>query len=338
VKRALVIGGTGFIGLNLVDALIAHGTEVRVTRRRETAAFLLRKRRVEKVEASLEEPEKLRQAMDGCDTVFLTGAHYPRYSIDLDASIEIGGAQIRNACEAALAASVERFVYTSTISTLAPAPAGRPADERDVHSTRPEGSVYRALKWTMEQELAAYERRGLPAVTLLPGGCVGPNDIRVGTGAFIVAVARGLMPWYVDGIVNLVDVGDVARAHVAAAGAAPGRRYCVGGHDVRIGELLERVARRYGGSAPTLELDPDEARARADADERRAAEKRERVPVPREMVDMVTHGQPVSSALAERELGLRFTPIDTALDRAYQWFSSMKLVPAKEIETTDDHA
>lgn len=338
MKRALVIGGTGFIGVNLVDALLAEGVAVRVTTRPGSATLLLRKRAVERAPASLEEPEALCRAMDGCDTVYLTGAYYPRYSLDLDAALAEGVPGVKNACDAALAAGVERFVYTSTIATLAAAPAGRLADERDVMAEMPQGSVYRAVKWAMEQEVEAARARGLPVVTLLPGGCVGPNDVRVGTGAFIVGVVRGLLPWLVDGTVNMVDVADVARAHVRAARAESGARYCLGGHDMRLRALLERVQRRYGGRVPALELDPEEARARAEADERAAAPRRERVPVPREMVDLITTGQPVSNARAERELGIEFTPLDEALDRAHAWFANLKLVPAVESRRNHEHA
>ena len=87
--RALVIGATGFLGLNLVDALLAQGTEVRATRRRRSITAYLRRRSVELVPASLEDEPALIEAMTGMDVAFLTGAHYPRYSTDRDASLLI---------------------------------------------------------------------------------------------------------------------------------------------------------------------------------------------------------------------------------------------------------
>jgi dihydroflavonol-4-reductase len=325
--RALVIGGTGFIGLHVVDALLAAGARVRVTRRKQTARILLQKRDVEWVDGSLQEPEKLWRAMSGCDAVFLTGAYYPRYSLDLRSALSEGVAGVRNACDAALSASVTTFVYTSTIGTLRRAPPQRPADERDVPRRMPAGSVYRAAKWAMEREVDLARRRGLSAVTLMPGGCIGPWDVRVGTGSLLVGVIRGLLPWWVDGLVNLVDVGDVARAHLAAAVQAPSPRYCLSGHDVRVGWLLRHIAERYGGSVPSRELSPEEARARAHEDELRAAARRERVPIPRELVDLATTGQPVSSARAQAELGFTLTPLDDSLDRAHAWFVKHSYVP-----------
>ncbi len=337
--RALVIGGTGFVGLNIVDALLSAGASVTVTRRKRSLTVLVRKRPVTLVDASLEEPEKLKRAMCGCDVVYLAGAHYPRYSLDLHASLEQGLEGVANVCAAALAASVPRLVYTSTIATLGSSPDDRCADERDVLSTMPTDSVYRAVKWAMEHEVERARRAGLDVVTLLPGGCVGPGDLRLGTAAVIAGVIRGELPWWVDGRVNIVDVGDVARAHVAAASKTPATRYAIAGHTLRVPALLHTIARRYGGTVPDLELTADEARARALDDERAAAPRKGRVAIPRELVDMAVHGQRVSNARAEVDLGLSLTPLDQALDRAHVWLSSFGFVPRRvSKEAMNEHA
>jgi dihydroflavonol-4-reductase len=334
--KALVIGGSGFIGLNLVDALLADGHTVRVTRRKHTVTLLLRKRRVEMVYATVDDTESLARAMDGCDVVFFTAGHYPRYSLAPDAALSTGIAGVRAVASAALRVGVERFVYTSSIASLAPATNGAIADEDDVPILMPTDSAYRALKWSMEREFERAQDRGLPLVTILPGGCIGPWDLRVGSGALLVGAVRGQIPFWLDGIVNIVDVGDVALAHVRAASAPTGSRYAVGGWDVRLGWLLRHVVHRYGGWIPEHPLDAETARRRADADERAASELEGRAPFPRELVDVVAAGQPVSSARARRDLGLCFTPLEDALDRAHDWFVRFRYLKPRHTESTHD--
>lgn len=328
MKTALVIGGTGFIGLNLVDALLARGVKVRVTRRRRSITVYLRRRDVELVDGCLEDIESLRAAMSGCDAVFMAAGYYPRYSLDRAGAIEEGVSGLRNACRAALDVGAPRFVYTSSIGLLGGAPDGRPVDERDVPEEAPADSTYRAVKWEMERELARHVEAGLPATSLLAGGCVGPWDVRVGTAALLVGAVRGELAWWVDGFVNLVDVGDLADAHIAAASEAGGQaRYCVAGHTVRVGELLEQITGRFGGSFPPLPVAAADARLRADDEERAVEAARRRAPFPREMVDLITSGADISSELAARDLGVRFRPLESSLDRAHEWFVRYRYLP-----------
>lgn len=102
---------------------------------------------------------------------------------------------------------------------------------------------------------------------------------------------------------------------------AAGARYCLGGHAVRVSDLLTTVRARYGGALPEP-IPLAEARERADREEREAATRRGRVAVPRELVDLVEHGQPVSSAAAARDLGFVARPLEASLDRAHAWFES----------------
>lgn len=327
--RALVIGATGFVGLNVVDALLARGIEVRATRRPRSFTVFLRRRQVEMVAASLEDRAALARAMRGCDVVVVAGAHYPRYSLDRQRSIATGLAQVRNFASAALDAGAPRVVYVSSTGTLDRAPPGRPADERDIAQTCPLESTYRATKWSMEREVDRWVERGLDAVTLMPGGCIGPCDVHAGTGALLLGVVSGTLPWWVDGVTGVVDVGDVAEAAVSAAlHQSPERRYALVGHSLRLGALLSKISARYGGRLPGSPLDADEARRRADRDEAEAAPRRRRVAFPRELVDLVVAGQPVSSARAMQHLGTTFRPLEETLDRAWAWFVRHRYLPA----------
>ncbi|MDH5490910.1 MAG: NAD-dependent epimerase/dehydratase family protein [Myxococcales bacterium] len=328
MKRALVIGGTGFVGMNLVDALLERGHEVAVTYRKKSITVFVSKRDVELLPGDLDDPESLVAAMRGKDVVFLSGGHYPRYSLDRRGAIDAGVRGVRNACRAALEAGVGRLVYTSSIATLERLGDERLATEDDIPAAAPAESVYRATKWTMERELEFAREAGLDVVCVLPGGCVGPWDARMGTGGLLVGTVRAALPWMVDGLVNVVDVRDVARAHLRAAQLErPAQRYNVAGHILPLSELLERIVARYGGSLPPERLDAEQARARAEAEERAAAPQRGRVPMPRELVDIITWSQPVSSARALEDLDLEFTPLDDALDGAHAWFERFRYLP-----------
>lgn len=318
--RALVIGGTGFVGLNLVDALLAHGWAVSVPLRRHSITLHLRTRAVERRRVALEDPRALAEAMRGRDVVFMAAGHYPRYSTDLEAEVREGVDQIRRVAEAAVRAGVPRLVYTSSTGALAHVP-GRAAREDDVPPARPEGSTYRAVKWSMERALERFADR-LELVTMIPSGCVGPWDARAGTGRLLLGVVREELPFYVEGTVALVDVEDVAAAHVAAGThPAPRARYCLGGHAVGVGALLEGIAARYGGAVPPRAT-PEAAREAADRAEREARDTRGRVAVPRELVDLVEHGQAISNDAAREDLGFTPRPLEASLDRAHEWYRS----------------
>lgn len=334
MKRALVIGGTGFLGLALVDALQAAGVEVTVTRRKHSITLFAGKRRVQWVDGDLDQPESLGPAMEGFAHVFLAGGHYPRYSTARAESIERGVTQIRNAAEAARAAGA-RLIYTSSIASLAEKADGSASNEDDIPREAPAESVYRAVKWSMERELERQVATGLDAVTLLPGGCLGPGDARLGTGGLLVGTVRGVLPWMVDGRVHVVDVRDVAAAQLMAAEEAErGARFVLSGHERKLSELLTHVAQRFGGRAPGERLDAEAARQRADAEERAAEATKGRVPMPRELVDIINWGVPLSSARATEALGFAPRPLDETLDDAHAWFQRMKYVPREGQEVS----
>lgn len=318
-QRVLLLGSSGFVGINVADALRAEGHHVAGTYRGRAPAFFVRRRLDEAVAADLSDRSALRAAMSGRDVVFHAAGHYPRYSLDRAGSIATALRETRNVLEAARDAGVRRVVYTSSIGVLERG-RGAAAQEDDVSAEAPASSVYRAVKWHMERAVSEARRDGLDVVVLRPGGCLGPWDMHVGTGGVVVAVVRGAVTWWVDGLVHMVDVRDVARAHVVALAAPAQRTYNLAGHGVRVAALLRSIARRYGGALPERPLSPDAALARADDEERAAAPVRGRVVFPRELVDIALSGAPVSDDLARSELGFDPRPLDEALEASVAWF------------------
>lgn len=321
----LVLGAGGFLGLNLVEALLDSGAIPRCARRSRGNVLVLRKLRVPLVTAELDGHLELQRAMAGCATVFHLAGHYPRLSLDPLGALATGLRQMHNVLEAAARASVKRLVYVSSAATAAPAPEG-PSDERHLYATRPGHGAYHDLKWEMERMALAEER--FEVVVACPGACLGPWDLRVGTSALLVATARGLDPPHPDGWINLIDARDVATALIRlSALPAPPRRLLLSGGNHRLHPLLCELALRYGVAPPSPPLAADRAIALADAEEARAAREGGRPAVAREIVDLIVRGVPLDTRLAEEALGLRCRPLAQTLSATDAWARRMRFIP-----------
>ncbi|MDX9721631.1 MAG: NAD-dependent epimerase/dehydratase family protein [Myxococcota bacterium] len=319
--RALVLGGTGFLGLNIVEALQAGGHDVLIGRRKRSNTIIARRFKLPLVLTELEEPETLLEAMRGRDVVFMSAGHYPRYSIDTEAQVQAAVEGLRHALIAARSARVRRLVFTSSVVTVAPPKEERPARESDGTLARaPDGSTYYAVKLALEQE-ALSAMPELEVVVTLPTGCMGLYDHKVGTGHFVLAMAARKLSAFVDGRTNIVDAADVAQGHVAAAvHGAPGERYILGGENLRVRQLLERMSNQFDAPMPMRELSPAEALAWAEEEEARCIQSRARPAMTREMVDMALHGLFVESKKAIEELGFSTRSLSETLQRSLNWY------------------
>lgn len=326
--NVLVLGAAGFLGLNLVDALRQRGVDPVCARRRRTNVIPLRSRRARMVNVDLDDPRSLREAMQGVDVVFHVAGHYPWHSQDALATLELGLRQLDDVLDAAAHADVGRLVYVSSTATVAPSPRGR-SDESDVFLAAPGFGVYHDLKWHMERRALA-ERR-FPVRVACPGACIGPWDLRLGTSALLVAAARHVDIPHPDGIVSIVDAADAALG-IAEQGLrddGPTRALLSGGN-YRLHALRVALAERYGGPAPSAPTGAEEARAMADADERRAMESGTRGRMSREIVDLVVHGVPIDASLATERLGIRWSSLEDTLDRFDAWARRMRIIPTLE--------
>ncbi len=323
--KPLVLGGTGFIGLNIVKLLTQRGIRVRVSRRPSSNTIFLRKLRPELVYADMEDLHSLRQAMQGCDTVFMAAAPYPRFSLGPRDQIERALYKLDNVIQAAMDTGLRRLIYTSSVVTADWRTAAHQVlDEDHVATHAPPRAVYHALKIALERRFIDATRKGLPGVALCPTGCLGEYDAKAGTGFFLVALARGMLKAYPEGRINMVDVEAVARAHLAAAESAclARNRYLIGGHNMMVSDLVHQVCQRYDLKEPNRHVPLTIAALRSIRDEwecRRNPGKRPLMA--REFVDMLRFGRHVSSRRAIRDLDLPVPPFHQTLHRAWTWFA-----------------
>ncbi len=322
----LVLGSNGFLGLHIVDGLRELGVEPRCGRRTRSNVLGLRSRKATMVPADLDQPETLRRAMDGCATVVHAAGHYPRTSQEPDATLALGLGQLEAVLDAAAATGVERLVYVSSTATVPSRADGTPSTEDDLYLEEPRFGTYHRLKWAMEQRVAAENRTSVRVVC--PAGCLGPGDLRLGTAAMLLALARGDDPPHPDGMVSLVDVRDVGRAVARVAmlrTVSP--RLLLSSTSMPLHELMVIFSYRFGVAPPSAALPADVAVALADAAEQRALATGSRPSMSREIVDLVVHGAPIDASLALRELSLRWTPLSQTIDDFENWARRMRFLP-----------
>lgn len=314
--RALVTGGTGFVGGAIVRELVRRGERVRVLARASSRTEHLERLGVEIARGDILDAASLRAAIDGCERIFHAAAVYEFGLRDESALMrtEIDGT--RNVLEAALEAGVKMVVYTSTALVV-----GERRGEMGDEQTRHRGyflTRYERAKYEAEQVALAYLARGLPIVFIKPAAVLGPGDLKP-TGRSILAAASGRLPGLFPGVLTVVDVEEVAAAHLAAADRSAGEHYIVAGHIVSAPEVLG-AASELAGVRPPPVVPVAAARAYAALAELWAGLTGKPPLLARETVRLLAHGFRVSGAKAARELGIHYRPWRESVQRALTWY------------------
>ena len=229
----------------------------------------------------------------------------------------------RNLLEASSQAKVEKFVYTSSVATLAVSRAGRLSDERTEARLEEMIGHYKRSKYLAEQEVLSSVGNGLAAVIVNPTTPVGPGDWKpTPTGRIILDFLSGRMPAYVETGLNLVPVESVALGHwLAAERGRVGERYILGGRNMMLKEILDVLSSVSGRPSPRIRLPIALALAAGYADLCASRLLRREPRIPLEGVRMARHKMFVQSSKAESELGFCSDSIEAALERAVRWYS-----------------
>jgi len=323
--KALVTGGTGFVGGAVVRELLRRGHEVKVLARATRKTGPLEKLGVSIACGDILDGTSITRALAGCDTLFHAAAIYEFWVQDhaMLMQTEVDGS--RNAMEAALAAGVGRVVYTSSSLVVGEA-KGKVGNEKTLHR----GyflSPYEEAKYQAEQVVKKY-RDQLKIVILRPAAVIGAGDLKP-TGQTIVNLLNGRIPGVFRGDVSFVDVGDVAAAHVVAAELGRwGEDYIVAAETLPLVEVL-RLTCRLAGVRPPMPVPRFVARLFATMEDWKAKRTGKPPILPIRMFDLVVHGFRVDGSKAARELGLQYTPIEESLRQAVRWYWEQGLLKRK---------
>lgn len=250
-STCLVLGATGFIGGHVALQALNEGYQVRGLRRDPNSTGHVGDLPVQWYTGDLYDTPSLINAMQGVEIVFHAGAYYPTHSIPREVPSQVNQAitQIKSVVEAAQKAKIQRFVYTSSLTTIGHPPRGskRLADESDYYIPGTIGkSGYYESKIAMESYVLEASRDGFPAVVVNPTAVFGPGDVHLTLGKILLAIKRGYVRAWIPATTNVIDVRDVAAGQLAAAQKGTiGERYILGAFNMSVKTIIDIVATQY---------------------------------------------------------------------------------------------
>lgn len=329
--RVFITGATGFVGGHVAKCYAAEGASLRLLVRQTSQLDSLTEIDAEMVTGDLREPLKLRSALEGCDVLVHVAADYRLWVRDPEQMHAANVTGTRELLKLAREVGVQRVVYTSSVATMGFKRDGTIVNEDTPVSLADMIGHYKRSKFLGELEAVRAAKSGQHVMILNPTTPIGPGDSKpTPTGRIIVDFLNGQFPAYVDTGLNLVDVSEVARMHVVALErGTPGERYILGGENLTLKQILDRMSAITGLPSPTMKVPHAVAMAFAFFDENFTG--RLRGKEPRATVEAVRMGRKMmfaSSAKAERELGFRVMPIYDAMRAAIEWFVAHEYAPA----------
>jgi dihydroflavonol-4-reductase len=227
-------------------------------------------------------------------------------------------------------AGVRRVVYTSSVATMHFRTDGLVINEDTPVSIRDMVGHYKRSKFMAEQEAIKAAQGGQQVMILNPTTPIGPNDAKpTPTGRIFVDFLNGRFPAYMDTGLNLVDVAEVARTHVTALTVGrPGKRYILGGENLTLKQILDKMSAITGIPSPTMKIPFAVAATYAFFEEWITG--RIRGKEPRATLEEVCMGRKkmfASSAHSQQELDFRIVPVYPAMRAAIEWFRANGYAP-----------
>ncbi|WNJ18095.1 NAD-dependent epimerase/dehydratase family protein [Pontibacter sp. G13] len=324
MKRVFVTGGDGLLGSNLVRELISREYQVTVLVQPGRVVNTLDGLPIERVEGDLLDKAQLLEATKGFDYIIHVAAItavWPSRG-ELYKRVNVDG--VRTICEVALENKVERLVHVGSASSFGFGTKEAPGNE---------DSPWKSAQYKLDNidtksagqkiVLKMVEEQGLPAVIVNPTFMIGPYDSKPSSGAMIVATYKQLMPGVTNGGKNWVYVKDVAVGiSNALTMGRVGQCYILGHQNLSYKEAIQLIAKIVGKPAPTMSLPNFAVKTfgMLGTIYGNITNKAPRMTI--NMAKVACDGHYFSPAKAVKELALPQTPIEDAIQEAFDWFKA----------------
>ncbi|MBM5810639.1 MAG: SDR family oxidoreductase [Gammaproteobacteria bacterium] len=324
-RTAFLTGGTGFVGSNLARELLAAGWRVLALQRPGSPPGKLQGLAVEAVSGDITDAASLRAAIpESVDAVFHVAGSINVWSRGNAEQTRVNVGGTANMVDAALARGARAFIHTSTVSAYGR--HAQPITEATVSNAGQSWINYERTKWLAEEEVRRGARLGLRAVIINPCAIFGPGDTH-GWAQFFFLLRDGKVKGIPPGRLTFNDVGEVARAHLAAVDRGrAGANYILSGYETSFEEMLRSMADMLGVELRAKVMPAPLLRLIGRINSLVAAVTGRPPEISHEMATMVSLPVICGSDSAERELGYRKVPLRQCLGDSLAWLRAQKLI------------
>ena len=247
MTRALVTGGTGFIGSNIALRLVERHWDVSILERPGSSRELLEGGPFDFVSGDVLEPETLIPAMQGIDVIFHAAGVVDYWNQGEERMYQVNVEGTRHVMEAALKSGIDRVVHISSTAAMGIHP-NEIVDESYTFNVEPERFVYGHSKYLAEEIVFDYVKKGLPVVLVNPTTVIGPRDVRKVSSGMVVEVGNHKVPPLIPpGGINIIPICDAAQGAIEAAiKGHVGERYILGGENISHLQLYKTITNVVG--------------------------------------------------------------------------------------------
>ncbi len=319
MAKVLVTGGCGFVGRNLVEQLVERGDEVRVIDVSAPPAF---PEGVEYRHASILDPDAVRDALEGVDRLYHIAGIAHLWTAKVSNFDDINRRGAETVIGAAVRAGTPRIVHCSTESILLPKKKnGHAVSEEHVLPLHDLPGPYTRSKYLGEQAALQAAHAGADLVVANPTVPVGAGDANMTPPAQMMALfLKGGTPFFLDCMLNLVDVRDVAAGIILAGDKGrAGQRYILGGENVALRDLLRLLEEVSGRKMPKRTVPKSLALAAGIFGDISSRFTKKPPAATKEGVLLALRSAPFDSSKAREELGYQPRPIEEALREELDW-------------------
>lgn len=317
--KAFVTGGTGFVGMNLLQQLLEQGWEVTALVRPDSPLEYIKGLAVNLHPGDITNPASLENGIaKNVDAVFHVAASTNIWSRNNEQQTRINVDGTRNVLQAAVRAGAGRLVHTSSFivwgfhQTL--------LNERSPWLDNANWINYVRTKRAAETLVKeAVAKRRVDAVILNPAHILGPGDTH-NWSRVIRLVHENNLPGVPPGGGAFADVREVARAHISAFHRGrKGENYLLGGNDTLFIDVVRMTGEILGRKVPGNPSPAWLLKAVSQAYVLASALTGKEPDLTPEGVAMIIRHIECDSSRAVEELGYRFTPVRQLLVDTTQW-------------------